>query len=186
MRLAASLASLALGLTLGLLLAPLALAQDIPFDLNGITLGTELGAIEAGGRFSCIDPKSAVADQLCRLKPGERDTIAGTPMKGLFFYFYAGKLEMISVTLDPKALPEVVASLTKRYGTASMETETLQNVTGASFENKIYTWRRANATLEAQTYGRSLDTSTVIIRSDFSLQEYARRSGTQVKDKSKE
>ena len=88
-------------------------------------------------------------------------------MKGLFLYFYAGKLEMISLTLDPKHFSDVVGALTKRYGTASLATETLQNVTGVAFENKIYSWRRDQATLEAQTYGRNLETSSVIYRTDF-------------------
>ena len=153
-------------------------AQETPFDLNGLTLGTDLAAIEATGRYSCVDPKSPVADRLCRLKSGEKETIAEAQVKGLFLYFYSGKLEMISLTLDPKAFPEVVSALSKRYGTGSMETEAMQNVTGKSFENRIYTWRRANATLEAQTYGRNLETSTVMFRTDFSLQEYARRSGS--------
>jgi hypothetical protein len=126
------------------LAAPTA-AQEIPFDLNGITLGTDLASIEASGRFSCVDPKSPVADRLCRLKSGEKETIAEAPVKGLFLYFYSGKLEMISLTLDPKAFPEVVSALSKRYGTGNMETEAMQNVTGKSFENRIYTWRRANA-----------------------------------------
>lgn len=169
-----------------LALAAPAGAQETPFDLNGMTLGTALAAIEASGRFTCIDPKSPVADRLCRLKSGEKESIGEAQVKGLFLYFYSGKLEMISLTLDPKAFPEAVSTLSKRYGTGSMETETMQNVTGASFENRIYTWRRNNATLEAQTYGRNLDTSTVMFRSDFSLQEYARRSGSAGKDKAKE
>ena len=130
-----------------------------------------------------MDPRSPVADRVCRLKPPERETIAGAPVKGLFLYYYSGKLEMITITLDPKHFPEVVAALTEKYGTGSLETETLKNLTGATFENKMYSWRRNKATLEAQTYGRNLETSSVIYRTDFSLQEYTRRSGAAVKEK---
>ena len=153
-------------------------AQMSPFEFNGVALGSALASIERTSRFSCTEQPSPVADQVCRLKSGERETIADAPVKGLFLYFYAGKLEMISLTLDPKHFSDVVGALTKRYGTASLETETLQNVTGVAFENKIYSWRRDKATLEAQTYGRNLETSSVIYRTDFSLEEYTRRSGT--------
>ena len=93
---------------------------------------------------------------------------------------------MISLSLDHEHFPDVVGALTKQYGPGSVETENLQNLTGKTFENTIHTWRSQNATLEAQRYGRTLDTTTVIYRTDFSLQEYARRSGTTVKDKAKD
>jgi len=159
-----------------LLFASLGSAQVAPFEFNGVALGSDLASIERTSRFSCMEQPSAVADQVCRLKSGERETIADAPMKGLFLYFYAGKLEMISLTLDPKHFPDVVGALTKRYGTGSTETETVQNLTGGTFENKIYSWRRNKATLEAQTYGRNLETSSVIYRTDFSPEEYTRRS----------
>jgi len=159
-----------------LLLASPGSAQVSPFEFNGVALGSDLGSIERTSRYSCTEPRSPVADQVCRLKSDERETIADAPVKGLLLYFYAGKLEMISLTLDPKHFTDVVGALTKRYGAGSLETETLQNVTGGTFENKIYSWRRNKATLEAQIYGRNLETSSVIYRTDFSLEEYTRRS----------
>jgi len=92
---------------------------------------------------------------------------------------------MISVTLDTKYFVDVVTALAKQYGKAAVETETMQNLSGASFENRIYTWRRGNATLEVQAYGRDLETSSMIYRTDFSLQEYTRRSGARTPDKTK-
>jgi hypothetical protein len=61
----------------------------------------------------------------------------------------------------------------------------MQNMTGAAFENRIYTWRRGSASLEVQTYGRDLETSSMIYRTDYSLQEYTRRSGAKTPDKAK-
>ena len=60
-----------------------------------------------------------------------------------------------------------------------------QQLCRAAFENKIYTWRRGSATLEAQTYGRDLETSSMIYRTDFSLQEYTRRSGAKPSGRTK-
>jgi hypothetical protein len=163
-------------LILLLLFASPGSAQVSPFEFNGVALGSDLASIERTARFSCTEPRSPVADQVCRLKSGEREAIANAPVKGLLLYFYARKLEMITLTLDPKHFTEVVGALTKQYGSGSLETESIQNVTGATFENKIYSWRRNKATLEAQTYGRNLETSSVIYRTDFSLEEYTRRS----------
>lgn len=168
-----------------LLLAAPAGAQEAPFDLNGLTLGADLAAVEASSRFSCADPQSPAADKLCRLRPGQSETVGGAPIKRLFLYFYSAKLEMISVTLDAKYVVDVITALTKQYGKAAVETETMQNLSGASFENRIYTWRRGSATLEVQTYGRDLENSSMIYRTDFSLQEYTRRSGARAPGKTK-
>lgn len=172
-------------LLIGLLLAAPAPAQEMPFDLNGLTLGSALAPVEGSSRYTCMDPQSPAADKLCRLRPGQSETVGGAPVKRLFLYYYSGKLEMISVTLDAKHFVDVVAALTKQYGKASVETETMQNASGTSFENRIYTWRRGNASLEVQTYGRDLDNSSMIYRTDFSLQEYTRRSGAKAPDKTK-
>ena len=90
-------------------------------------------------------------------------------MKGFFLYFYAGKLEMISLTLDPKHFADVVGALTKRYGTGSLETETLQNVTGGTFENNLLMARTKHGTLEAPpTAGREIETSSGLSHPTFS------------------
>lgn len=167
------------------LLAAPAGAQEAPFELNGLVLGSDQASVEASSRFACADPQSPAADKLCRLRPGQSETVAGAPVKRLFLYFYSGKLEMISVTLDAKYFVDVVTALTKEYGKAAVETETMQNLSGAAFENRIYTWRRGNATLEVQTYGRDLENSSMIYRTDFSLQEYTRRSGAKAPGKTK-
>jgi hypothetical protein len=167
-----------------LLPAPVA-AQEAPFDLNGLALGSDLAAVEGSSKFACVDSQSPAADKLCRLRPGQSESVAGTPVKRLFLYFYSKKLEMISVTLDAKHFVDVVTALTRQYGKATVETETMQNASGASFENRIYTWRRGSASLEVQTYGRDLENSSMIYRTDFSLQEYTRRSGAKAPDKAK-
>jgi hypothetical protein len=99
---------------------------------------------------------------------------------------YYGKLESIAITFHPKFFTEVAAALVEKYGSGSVTTKTLQNRMGASFENKIYSWRRNDATLEARRYTSKLDTSSVTYATDFSLQEFARRRGTSVKEKSKD
>jgi hypothetical protein len=76
----------ALGLLLVLLWSPVT-AQEAPFDLNGITLGSDLASVESGSKFTCADAQSPAADQLCRLRPGQSEAVAGAPVKRLFLYY---------------------------------------------------------------------------------------------------
>lgn len=169
-----------------LLLASPGYAQELPFDFKGIALGSDISSIENTSRFSCRDPQSPIADRVCSLKFGERETVAGAAVEVLLLYYYSGKLEIISISLDTKHFSEVTAALTEKYGAGNVKTEAVQNRMGATFENKIYSWRRDNATLEAKRYSSKLDRSSVIYRTDFALQEFARRQGTTVKEKAKD
>jgi hypothetical protein len=104
----------------------------------------------------------------------------------LVLYYYAGKLETIGITFDEKHFSQVGAALEEKYGQGNLKSETLQNRMGATFENRILSWRKGEATLEAKRYSGKIDTSSVIYRSDFALQEFARRSKSSVKDSSKD
>ncbi len=153
-------------------------AEEPPFDFKGIALGSDIASIEGTSIFSCRDPQSPIADRICSLKFGERETIAGAPVQVLLLYYYFGKIETISISFDSKHFSEVAAALTEKYGAGSVKTEAVQNRMGATFENKIYSWRRGNATLEAKCYSSKIDRSSVMYRSDFALQEFGRRRGT--------
>lgn len=108
------------------------------------------------------------------------------PIRVLLLYYYSGKLETISIALDEKHFSQVAAALSEKYGQGNSRSETLQNRMGATFENRTILWRRGQATLEAKRYSGKLDTSSVMYRSDFALQEFARRRKTSVKDNSKD
>jgi len=109
------------------------------------------------------------------LKFGERETIAGVPIT-LILYYYSGTLEMISVTFASKHFSEVVGALTEKYGEATVKTEAVNYRIGAAFENRTHSWHRGNARLEAKLYaGYFFDQSSVMYRTDFAIQEFARR-----------
>ena|GEM_PF-869433 len=169
-----------------LLLSSVAFAQEPSFDFKGILLGSDISAVERSSRFSCRSTKDPIADRICSLKSDEKETIAGMRLHSLMLYYYAGKLETISISLDEKHFSQVIAALVEKYGQGATRTEQVQNRLGAAFENKIYSWRRNNATLQAKRYAAKLDTSEVIYRTDFALEEFARRSGTSAKEKSKD
>jgi hypothetical protein len=176
----------AVTLTLLLLLASPASAQETPFEFKGIALGSDISSIEKSSRFSCQDPQSPIADRVCTLKFGEKETIAGAPVQILLLYYYSGKLEAITISFDAKHFSQVAGALTEKYGEGTVKTEAVQNRMGATFENEIYLGRRDDAALEAKRYSSKLDRSSVMYRSDFALQEFGRRQGTTAKDKAKD
>ena len=168
------------------LLSSVAFAEEPPFDFKGIALGSDISAIESNSRFSCRNTKDPIADRICSLKRDEHETIAGVRIRSLMLFYYAGKLEAISIWLDEKHFSQVTAALVEKYGQGRTRTEQVHNRLGAAFENKIYSWRRNSATLEAKRYSDTLDMSSVAYKTDFALEEFARRSGTSAKEKSKD
>lgn len=163
-----------------------AAGSNTELEFKGIALGSAIATIEETGRFSCRDPGSPIADRICSLKFNERETIAGVPIRVLALYYYSGKLETISIAFDEKYFSQVAPALSEKYGQGTVRLEALQNRMGATFENRILSWRRGQTTLEAKRYSGKLDTSSVMYRSDFALQEFARRRKTSVKDTSKD
>lgn len=161
-------------------------AQKPPFDFKGIELGSDISLIEGKSRFSCSDPQNSIADRECTLKFDERETIANAPVELLLLYYYFGKLGSITITFNEKYFSEVAAALTEKYGAGSVKTWAVQNSMGTTFENKIHSWRRGNATLEARRYLGKLDVSCVVYRTDFALEEFERRKGTTFKEKAKD
>ena len=163
-----------------------AAGKNTELDFKGIALGSAIATIEDTGRFSCRDPGNPIADRICSLKFNEKETIAGAPIRVLALYYYSGKLESISIAFDEKHFSQVAAALAEKYGQGNMKSETLQNRMGATFENRILSWRRGEATLEAKRYSGKIDTSSVMYGSDFALQEFTRRRKTSVKDSTKD
>lgn len=162
------------------------LAQSEPFEFKGIALGSDIAAIESSSRFSCRDPNSPIADRTCSLRYGEKETIAGAPVNTLLLHFYGGKLHAISISFEAKNFSQVADALKEKYGEAVFKTEEIQNRMGATFENRIYTWRRPEAILEAKRFSSKIDTSSAFFRTDFALQEFTRRRGSSVKEKAKD
>ncbi|MBU1206459.1 MAG: hypothetical protein KKH04_05960 [Proteobacteria bacterium] len=160
------------------------LAQSEPFEFKGITLGSDIAAIEGNSRFSCRDSNSPGADQTCSLREGE--TIAGAPVSALLLTFYGRKLHGIYIWFDAKHFPQVAGALKEKYGEGDLKTKEVQNRMGATFENRIYTWRKPGATLHVERFAGKLDRSSVIFRTDFAIEEFGRRRGSSAKEKAKD
>ncbi len=151
--------------------------QGEPFEFKGVVLGSDIAAIESDPRFSCRtasnDAERLLADKICELR--HHETIAGAPIKSMVLLYYDGKLQNISVYFGEKYFSQVVGSLAEKYGQGNVTIERPQNRMGATIENKVYSWRRAGATLKARHYTDRLDTSSASYETDYRSQEYMKR-----------
>jgi hypothetical protein len=161
-----------------------AFAQEASFDFKGITLGSAIDAIESDSRFGCSVAKTEIGDRICSLKYKVTETIAEAPIKNILLGYYYGKLETISIYIPEEHYSSVSSALNEKYGSTPLKTEMLKNRLGASFENRIYSWRRNNAILQATRYSSDLETSSVVYRTDFAMEEFARRKKEADKKKS--
>ena len=157
--------------------------EAAPFDFKGIALKSSLSAIKDDPRFRCSEPRDKIYDQICFLNSSAMETIAGAPIKTLMLLYYFDRLESIYITFGEKNFLDVASALNEKYGSVDVQKETVHNKAGASFENRTYKWGRNGAILTAERYGSDLATSKVEFRTDFSLQEFTRR--TKAADKKK-
>lgn len=158
-----------------LLLSSAAFAQEPPFDFKGIALGSGISAVESNAKFLCYEPKPALADKICSLKLGEKETIAGASVRSLMFFYYSGKLGIISIEFDEKNFSQVTDALVEKYGQGLSWTERVRNRMGTTFENKIYMWPRNATYLTVDRYSSELSTSSVRYITDFAAQELSKR-----------
>lgn len=153
----------------------LAYSQESSFDFKGIALKSDISIIENDPRFTCKVPQDQIYDRHCVLNPSARETIADAPINFLMLGYYYDLLESIYISFDEKYFSGVISALNEKYGTVEVKTETVRNRAGGSFENRIYTWGRNKATLKAERYSSRLDSSSVLYRTDFAIEEFARR-----------
>lgn len=160
-----------------------------PFEFKGIVLGSDMASIESNPRFECDNnqkPTESSGNRFCDQICGDRrhdETIAGVQIDYMHLYAYNGKLHTIRIFFNSAYFDVVSLALTKKYGDGNFKSEVIHNRMGATFENKIITWRRAGATLVATRYDDDINTSLVEFQTDFAAEEMKRRSELFIKKK---
>lgn len=139
------------------------------FAFKGIELGSGIAALASQPKYVCRSVHAPGADTICALRPGEKETIAGAPLRSLFFFYYDGRLTGISMHVEESRFAGIVEALRGRYGEAALTRETLRNLKGVAFENHIHTWKTATQTLLAQRYSGRLDQSLIRFTDDAAM-----------------
>jgi hypothetical protein len=148
----------------GLLIA--ATAQAESYGFKTATLGSHLGLIANNPKYDCRAVKTPTADRVCSLGKDETETMAGVPLRSVFYFYDQSALTGIVIHLDEARFQTVVDALATKYGPAKRSSETVKNLSGKAFENVIHTWRQGNESIVAQRYSGRLDQSSIRISDD--------------------
>jgi hypothetical protein len=156
------------------------------FAFKGIELGSGIGAVASNPKYECRTASAPAADTICGLRPREKETMAGAPVRSLFFFYYDGKLTSLSIHLEEKHFATVTGALRGKYGEAPPRVETIRNLKGVSFENRLYTWKTPTQTLTAQRYAGRVDQSVIRYAADDLIRRIEERRAAVAKDPSKD
>jgi len=170
--------------TLAIALVPLASHADT-FGFKGVELGSPLARVASNPRHVCRAVNTPVGDTICSLRPREAETIAGAPIASLFYFYDAGGLTRIQITVSEKDFQRVVDALTAKYGAGKFSGEKVKNLNGTEFENRTYLWQHPEGSLQAQRYAGSLDKSVIRYTDDDAAQRVRQRRAA-AKDPSKD
>ncbi len=156
------------------------------FTFKGIELGSGIAAVANNPKYDCRAASAPAADTICGLRPREKETIAGAPVRSLFFFYYDGKLTSLSIHLEEKHFATVTEALRGKYGAAPVRVENLRNLKGVSFENRIYTWKSPTETLTAQRYAGRVDQSVIRYVADDAIRRIEERRAAVARDPRKD
>ena len=160
--------------------------QAEKFAFKGVELGSAIAAVASNPRYECRTASAQAADTICGLRAKEKETIAGAPVKSLFFFYYDGKLTSIAIHLEEKHFVQVVEALRGKYGDTPVKTEAIRNLKGKAFENQTYAWQSPTETLLAQRYAGRVDQSAIRYSADELIRRIEARRAAVAKDPSKD
>ena len=166
-------------------LLPLA-GQAEPLGFKGVVLGSPLARVASDPRHDCRAVNTPIGDTICSLRRREAETIAGAPITSLFYFYDVGSLSGIQITIAEKDFQRVVDALAAKYGAGVLTAEKVKNRSGATFENRTWTWQRPDGSLRAQRYSGRLDKSTIRYSDDSAAQRIQQRRAAAAKDPGKD
>lgn len=152
------------------------------FAFKGIELGSAIALVASNPKFECRSASAPAADTICGLRPKETETVAGVPVRALFFFYHGGKLTGIALHIDEKHFAQVADALRGKYGEAPVQTETIRNLKGVAFENRTYAWKSASESLTAQRYAGRVDQSALRYSADELIRRIEARRAAVAKD----
>jgi hypothetical protein len=172
-------------LALACALLPLASHAE-PLGFKGVDLGSPLARIASDPRHDCRAVNTPIGDTICSLRRREAETIAGAPIASLFYFYDAGSLTGIQITIAEKDFQRVVDALGAKYGASRHGSEKVKNRHGTEFENRTYLWQTTEGSLQAQRYSGRLDQSIIRYRDDSAAQRVRQRRAAAAKDPRKD
>jgi len=141
--------------------SPLPALAETALAFKGLMLGAEIAPLFADARIECHPLRTAAADQVCSLRHGARETIAGAPVNSIFWYARAGRLTRILINLDARHFETVSQALVQRHGPAQEKSELIRTLDGREHRNRTLTWQRGAHRLVAERYAGQINLSRI-------------------------
>lgn len=157
-----------------------------PFGFKGVDLGSPLSRVASDPRHACRAVNTPIGDTVCGLRPRESETIASAPVVSLLYFYDVGWLTGIQITVTEKDFQRVADALSAKYGPGVIATELVKNHAGVPFENRSWTWKRADGSLHAQRYSGRLDRSVIRMTDEHAAQRVQQRRATAARDPHKD
>ena len=174
-----------IGAALLLTLSP-AHAGAEKLGFKGVELGSSLSRIASNPRYDCRVVNTPIADMVCSLRPNEKETIAGAPIDVLFYFYDQSTLTGIVVSLAEKHFQPAINALSEKFGKPSLKSDTVKNLKGNVFEDRIFSWTRPEGSLQAQRYAGRLDKSSIRFTDDAAAHRIEQRRALLAKDPRKD
>ena len=134
-----------------------------PDEFKDLKLGMALETVEGLNLYGCSEHKRPVADQMCILKPGQRQTIAGKDVASMALLFYERRLAAITITVNPDSIDEINAALVVKYGEPTSRTESIfETRSGTKYPNVRTQW--SGAASQTVTERRALNADRGVVR----------------------
>lgn len=145
------------------------------YGFKGVLLGSHASQIASNPKFACHGVKTPTADRICALGKDDSETIAGVPVRSLFYFYDQATLTGITVSLEEKHFQAVIGALTQKYGVPTKDTESIKTLNGESHQNVIHRWHQPGQSIVAQRYAGRIDQSSVRISDDTAAERIRQR-----------
>jgi len=170
---------------LALALLPLA-AQAEGLGFKSVDLGSPLARVASDPRYACRAVNTPIGDTICSLRPSEAETIAGATVSALFYFYDAGSLSGIQISVAETDFQRVVDALAAKYGAGKLNSEMVKNFKGKVHENRTWLWQYPEASLKAQRYAGRLDKSLIRYTDDRAASRVQQRRAAAARDPNKD
>lgn len=162
-------------------------AQAAPqLAYKDIYIGQDASFFRQNSQYTCSkEPKLAIGDESCIMRPGEKPTIANVPATAVLAVIYENRVHSIIVAFKPADFTQVSQALEEKFGKPTdSKTATVTTAAGGSFENTILKWVTSDGMINVQKYGSRLTSTSMEISSHESLKLFEERQKRRAKSSS--
>ena len=125
---------------------------------------------------------------VCRLKYGEKETLANAPIEIMWVGILTSQVSVISLSFKTDNFNQINSALTEKYGAGISTKSIIQNRAGAAFDNEDITWTKGSNTMLLSQRRGKIDTAALIVTTARQpmIDEYKKRKLERIKENAKD